>query len=106
MALAGHLILVTVAEGEAGWPALEVEEARYLLLEVEELVGKSKEEVVEPLNLGRLASSAAAVVEQHLQGEQHVHKMKTYLEKEYCALEVAVGLARVRVFEAPESFAL
>ena len=28
-----------------------------------------------------------------------MRKMKTYLEKEYCALEVAVGLARVRVLE-------
>ena len=35
-----------------------------------------------------------------------MHKMKTCHEKEYCALEVVVGLARVQVLEeAPEPFA-
>jgi hypothetical protein len=63
MAAAGHLMLVMAVEVVAGSPALEVEEARCLLLEVGVLVGKSMEEVMEPLNLARWASSAAAVVE-------------------------------------------
>ena len=99
-------MLVTVVEGEVGSPALEVEEARCLLLVVGEPAGKLMEGVIEPLNLACLVSSVAAVVEQHLQGGQHMHKTKTYLEKEYCALEAAVGLARVRVLEeALEPFA-
>ena len=62
-------MLVTVVEEGARSPALEVEGARYLLLKVVDLVGKSMGEVVELPNLARLASSAAAVVEQYLQGE-------------------------------------
>jgi len=99
MVLAEHLKLVTVAEGVAGSPALEVEEAHCLLLEVGEPVGKSMEEVMELPYLARLEFLAVVVVEQHLRGGQHAHKTKAYLGMECCVLEVVVGLAHVRELE-------
>ena len=64
-----RLKLVTAVEGEAGSPALEVEEGRCLLPEAGGLAENSKEEVRELLNLARSASLAARVAEQHLRGE-------------------------------------
>jgi hypothetical protein len=104
--LAERSKLAKVVEAEASSPALEAEEARCLLLEVEELAEKLMKGVRELSDLGRLVSSVAMAVEQCLQVEQHVDKTKTYLGMECCALEEVVALVHEReLVEAPEPFA-